>query len=128
MGIEIQEFKRVAESGDAGAVMSHFADDAVLHSPLTFVPFEGKDAVARLIGIIVEVLDGFHYTDELSDDSGRTFGLIFRAKIGDKDVEGLDLIRLNEDGKIQELTVMVRPRSSAEALLEAVGGRLMAAD
>jgi hypothetical protein len=44
--------------------------------------------------------------------------------VGDREVEGLDLIRLGESGRIRELTVMVRPRSALEALLAEVGSRL----
>lgn len=50
--------------------------------------------------------------------------LIFRAPVGDRDVEGLDLIRMAESGRIRELTVRVRPRSALEALLGEVGSRL----
>jgi len=67
------------------------------------------------------------YTDELSSADGGTVGPVFRARVGTREVEGLDLLRFDEQGKVRELTVMVRPRSALEALFAAVGSRLAAA-
>jgi len=107
-------------------MMEAFADGAVLHSPITFKPFEGKEAIARLLGILMQVFQDFRYTDELAAEDG-TKALIFRTRVGDRDVEGLDLIRFDDTGRIRDFTVMVRPRSAVEALLREVSSRLMAA-
>ncbi len=120
------QFRRAVESGDLNQIMAHFADDAVLHSPITFQPFEGKAAIRRLLGIIMEVFQGFHYTDELDGADG-TKALIFSAKVRNRDAQGIDLLRFNAAGQVADLTVMVRPRSAMEALLAEVGPRLAAA-
>jgi hypothetical protein len=101
--------------------------DAILHSPVSFKPFEGRDAISQLLRILMEVFDEFRYTDELSSADGGSVGLVFRARVGTREVEGLDLLRFDEQGKVRELTVMVRPRSALEALFAAVGSRLAAA-
>jgi hypothetical protein len=119
-------FRRGVESKDVAVMMEAFADGAVLHSPITFKPFEGKEAIARLLGILMQVFQDFRYTDELTADDG-TKALIFRTRVGDRDVEGLDLIRFDDTGRIRDFTVMVRPRSAVEALLREVSSRLMAA-
>jgi hypothetical protein len=116
-------FRRGVESKDVGVMMEAFADGAVLHSPITFRPFEGKEAIARLLGILMQVFQDFRYTDELTAEDG-TKALIFRTRVGDRDVEGLDLIRFDETGLIRDFTVMVRPRSAVEALLREVSSRL----
>ena len=116
-------FRRGVESKDVGVMMEAFADGAVLHSPITFRPFEGKEAIARLLGILMQVFQDFRYTDELTAEDG-TRALIFRTRVGDRDVEGLDLIRFDETGLIRDFTVMVRPRSAVEALLREVSSRL----
>ena len=120
-----ETFRRGVESRDLKLMLSAFAEDAVLHSPITFRPFEGREAIAVLLSILVEIFEGFHYTDELESTDG-TKALVFRARVGDRQVEGLDLLRFNASGSIREFTVMVRPRSAAEALLAAVGSRLPA--
>ena len=119
-------FRRGVESRDVAVMMEAFADGAVLHSPITFHPFEGKEAIARLLGILMQVFQDFRYTDELTAEDG-TKALIFRTRVGDRDVEGLDLIRFDDTGRIRDFTVMVRPRSAVEALLKEVSSRLMAA-
>ena len=119
-------FRRGVESKDVVVMMEAFADGAVLHSPITFKPFEGKEAIARLLGILMQVFQDFRYTDELAAEDG-TKALIFRTRVGDRDVEGLDLIRFDDTGRIRDFTVMVRPRSAVEALLREVSSRLMAA-
>jgi len=119
-------FRRGVESRDVAVMMEAFADGAVLHSPITFKPFEGKEAIARLLGILMQVFQDFRYTDELTAEDG-TKALIFRTRVGERDVEGLDLIRFDDTGRIVDFTVMVRPRSAVEALLKEVSSRLMAA-
>jgi hypothetical protein len=116
-------FRRAVESHSLDDMMAAFAADAVLHSPVTFQPFEGREAIGQLLGILLEVFEDFHYTDELRAADG-TLALIFRARVGDRDVEGLDLIRFDASGLIRDFTVMVRPRSALEALLREVGSRL----
>jgi ketosteroid isomerase-like protein len=119
-------FRNAVESGDLDRIMECFAEDAVLHSPITFKPFEGREAIRLLLSILLEVFRDFHYTDELTAGDG-TAALIFRTRVGERDVQGLDLIRFDGDGKIADLTVMVRPRSGSEALLAEIGPRLAAA-
>ncbi|MFQ5351899.1 MAG: nuclear transport factor 2 family protein [Candidatus Binatia bacterium] len=121
--MEKPTFRQAVESGDVEAMVATFAEDAVLHSPITFVPFEGREAIARLIRILAEVLEDFHYTDQLNAEDG-TVGLVFRAHVGEKKVEGLDLLRFNDEGQIRDFTVMIRPRSATEALLAVVAPRL----
>ena len=82
-------FRRGVESRDVAVMMEAFADGAVLHSPITFKPFEGKEAIARLLDILMQVFQDFRYTDELTAEDG-TKALIFRTRVGDRDVPRLD--------------------------------------
>jgi hypothetical protein len=116
-------FRRAVEAQSLDEMMAVFAEEAVLHSPVTFRPFEGREAIRQLLGILLEVFEDFRYTDELRAPDGTT-ALIFRARVGDRELEGLDLIRFDDGGLIRDFTVMVRPRSAIEALLREVGSRL----
>lgn len=118
-------FRRAVEAGDLGGMIGAFAEDAVLHSPITHPPFEGREVIRALLGVLAEVFRDFHYTDELKADDG-TRALIFRARVADRDIEGIDILRFDADGRIRDLTVMVRPRSGLEALLAEVAPRLAA--
>lgn len=119
-------FRKAVEAQDLEAMVACFAEDACLHSPVTYQPFEGRDAIRGLLTILLEVFEDFHYTDELDEqnEQGDVKALIFRCRVGDREVEGLDLIRFAPGGRIRDFTVMVRPRSALEALLREVGSRL----
>ncbi len=116
-------FRRAVEARDLDAMVASFEEDAVLHSPVTFKPFEGRAAIRGLLTILLEVFQDFRYTDELRSEDG-TKALIFRARVGERSVEGLDLIRFGPSDLISDFTVMVRPRSGLEALLAEVRSRL----
>lgn len=119
-------FRRAVEAGDLADMTAAFADDAVLHSPITHQPFEGRALIRVLLGVLMEVFRDFRYTDELEAGDG-TRALIFRARVADRDIEGVDILRFDADGRVRDLTVMVRPRSGMEALLKEVAPRLAAA-
>jgi len=113
-------FRVAVEARDIEAAVALLADDVVLHSPIAFEPFRSKAVVGRLLEVLVnEVFEEFRYTDELSD-GGSVHALVFRAHIGDRRVEGLDVLRLGSDGLIHDFTVMVRPLSGATALRDAI--------
>jgi len=118
-------FKAAVEAGDHAGMVATLAPEPVLRSPVSFKPFEGREAVSKLFAILLETFEDFRYTDEFEADGGAA--LIFRARVGDRDVEGLDLFRFDDEGRIAELTVMVRPASGLMALAEAVGAKLAAA-
>ena len=118
-------FRKAVEAHDLGALMATFAEDAVLNSPVSFQPFRGKPVIGGLLGILLEVFKEFEYTDHLRSDDG-THALIFRARVGDRELQGLDLLKFDDAGRVRDLTVMVRPRSALEALMNEVGPRLAA--
>jgi hypothetical protein len=125
MSTAASDFRDAIERGDLDGMVATLADDVVLHSPVSFKPFEGRDAVAQLFEILVRTFEDFRYTDDLPGEE--VHAMIFRARIGDREVEGLDLIRPGPDGRIADFTVMVRPLTGVVALAEAVGPQLAAA-
>ena len=116
------EFRKAIESADHAAAVATLSPDVILHSPVTFKPFVGKEAVAHLFSILLEVFEDFSYSDHIEGDGIAL--LIFHARVGDRDVEGIDILRFGDDGLIADFTVMVRPMSATIALAEAVGSRL----
>jgi|HubBroStandDraft_6_1064221.scaffolds.fasta_scaffold855913_2 hypothetical protein len=113
------------EGGDIDAAGELLADDIVFHSPVTFHPFIGRDTVTRLLGEVAQVFEDFRYVDELSN--GPTHGLIFRARVGDREIEGLDLLRLDDEGFVADFTVMLRPMSALVPFAQAMAERAQAA-
>jgi hypothetical protein len=125
MSTAATDFRNAIERRDLDGMVATLADDVVLHSPVSFKPFEGREAVAQLFEILLRTFEDFRYTDDLPGEE--VHAMIFRARIGDRDVEGLDLIRPGPDGRIADFTVMVRPLTAVVALAEAVGPQLAAA-
>ena len=115
-------FRAAAEARDTEAMAAALAPGVVFHSPVTFRPFEGRETVGMVLATVMQVFADFHYVDELR--GGATTALVFHARVGDRDVEGIDLVREGEDGLIEDFTVLVRPLSGLTALAEEMGRRL----
>ena len=117
-------FREAVEAKDFDAALALFADGATLDSPVAFKPFSGIEAVGFVLRAVAETFEDFRYTDEFAGDGEGTHALVFRARVGDKAVEGLDLIRENDSGEITNLTVMIRPLSGLIALAEAMSAKV----
>jgi hypothetical protein len=120
-----QRFRAAAEGKDIAAAGELFADGIEFHSPATFHPFVGRETVTRLLTIVADTFEDFRYTDELDADGAHA--LIFRAAIGGREIEGIDLLRLDEDGLIYDFTVMLRPISGLLPFAQAMGEKVQAA-
>jgi|SRR3954451_9260905 hypothetical protein len=118
----MQAFRAAVEAQDIDAMSALMADDIEFHSPFAFRPFVGRESVTGVLTGVMNTFEEFEYSDELAE--GDTSTLIFNAKVGDKKVQGLDLIRLNSAGQIEELTVMLRPASALMAMGEAMAPKV----
>jgi ketosteroid isomerase-like protein len=115
-------FKAAVEAEDPEAVTEALADDVVFRSPAVFKPYEGRDLVGAILTQgAMKVFEDFRYVEHLED--GDTAVLIFSARVGDRELDGLDLLRFDAEGKVRELMVMVRPMSGLNALAEAMSRR-----
>ena len=115
------QFRAAVERKDIAAVGELLAEDVVFHSPVTFHPFIGRETVTRLIGEVAQVFQDFRYSDELETDGAHA--LIFRATVQGKEIEGIDLLRLDEHGSIADFTVMLRPLSGLVPFAQEMGER-----
>ena len=115
-------FRAAVEAKDLGAAEELFAQDIVFHSPITFHPFIGRETVTRLLGLVEQTFEDFRYTDELQVDGASA--LIFRASVAGRELEGIDLLRFDEDGKIADFTVMLRPLSGLMPFAQAMGEKV----
>jgi hypothetical protein len=123
-----QRFRAGVEAGDVEAALAALSPDVVFHSPAVFQEYRGIEVVSGLLRLVFETFEDFRYTDALSGDGDApVHALIFRARVGDRDLEGLDLMRVGPDGLIADFTVMVRPASGLMALAQALGPKVEAA-
>ena len=116
-------FRKAVEARDPEAVAAALAENVVFRSPVAFRPYPGKAITAAILRGVLRVFEDFRYVRELDGGDGRDHALVFEARIGDTRVEGCDFLHLDEDGLIDELTVMVRPLSAAQALSAAMAAQ-----
>lgn len=98
--------------------------DAVFRSPMAHSPYTSAPALVLALSTVVKVFEDFKYHRELASGDGLDVVLEFSARVGDKQLKGVDLIRFDEDGRIVDFEVMVRPFSALQALGAEMGARL----
>lgn len=130
----VDRFRAAVDTRDLAALDDLFTEDIRLYSPVKFTPFEGRPMVLGLFGVLLRTFEDFRYVGEFAGTAQTSADgteapaavLLFRATVNGKEIHGIDLVHLAEDGRIKEFTVMVRPRSAVHALGEAVLAGLVA--
>lgn len=122
----ISRWHRIAETRDPAALDDLLADDAVFHSPVVHTPQVGKAITKKYLATALEVLVGsgtFRYVREIVGE--RDALLEFELELDGIHVNGVDLIRWNDAGKIVDFKVMVRPLKAINVLHQRMGEALM---
>jgi len=120
----VHPFRRAIEARDLDAAVALMAPDVEFRSPAVFKPYRGPDAVRTLLQAVMAVFEDFRYTREIGAEDAREHALVFETRVGDKQLEGCDFLRVDETGAVTEFTVMVRPMSGMLALAEAMKAQL----
>lgn len=98
------------------------SDEVVFHSPVVWTPQVGKQiTILYLIGASEVLREDFKYVKQIIDEEGKNWMLEFSCKVGDVSVKGVDIIQLNDEGKIIDFEVMVRPLKAINAVHAAMG-------
>ncbi len=123
----MNEFRSAAESKDVERLLALMTEDVVFRSPIVYKPYRGREAVGALLRAVTRVFEDFRYDREIGAEGDTDRALVFKARVGDREIEGCDFLHLNEDGLIDEFFVMVRPMSASLALADAMKRELEAA-
>jgi hypothetical protein len=102
--------------------------DAVFRSPMAHTPYPGAASVMLILSNVIQVFEDFTYHRQLVSDDGLNVVLEFSARVGERALKGIDLVRFDTDGLIVDFEVMVRPMSGLQALGDQMARRLAAAD
>lgn len=120
-------FRAAVESKDFGRVEATLAPDVDFRSPVVFAPYTGRESVAPLLRVVGDVLaPELSYRWQVRE--GEREVLCFTSRVGDREVEGVDLLRYDDEGQVAELVVMMRPASALAAVRDAVAAGLQAVD
>jgi hypothetical protein len=120
----LQRWHRMIQSQDLSRLPELLHPQAVFRSPMAFKPYESAAAVNLILNTVVTVFEDFAYHREFVSADGSNAVLEFSARVGDRQLKGIDMIRFDESGLITDFEVMVRPMSGLQALGEEMGKRL----
>lgn len=125
LSMAITALRAAAESADGDAVGDLLAPDVVFHTPLTSrIRFEGKDEVTALHRDIFAVIENLSTTEPLT--RGDTGAFTFSGHVRGQKLDAMNLVRVNEHGKIVEFTVFARPLPALATLFATLPPRVTA--
>lgn len=127
MSAVIDAWHEIAKSMDVVRLNEILADDVVFHSPVVHTPQRGRKMTALYLASAFKVLNEpghFHYLREVI--AGNHAVLEFQTEIDGVIINGVDMIEWNDEGKIVDFKVMVRPLKAINAIHQAMGRMLEA--
>lgn len=114
----IKKWYDLVENHDTQKLGDLLADDVVFHSPVVHTPQEGKAITFMYLSAAFNVIvnDSFEYVNEFLSTEGAV--LEFNTVLDGITIDGIDMITFNDEGKISEFKVMVRPLKAVNKLHE----------
>lgn len=98
--------------------------DALFRSPIAINPYRSADALVLAVTTVLTIFRDFVYHRQAVAADGLNVILEFSAMVEDKEIKGIDLMRFDEDGKLLELEVLIRPLNGLQVLAAEMGQRL----
>ncbi len=122
---QLKQWHQVVSNKDFKLLNSILAENVEFHSPTVWQPKQGRQITAYILKTVIGIFEDFSYHREFID--GDSVALEFSAKVGDKQIKGVDLIRWNEQGQIEHFEVLIRPLNGLQAMLELMTAELQKA-
>jgi len=119
----LEKWHRIVRERDRAVVREILAEDVLMGAPPHWRKLEGREWVGKLLGVIMDTIEDFTYHREWVQ--GGELALEFTGRVGKHGLQGIDLISLNDEGKIQRLDVMIRPLNTLAELANIVGQKMM---
>lgn len=112
----------VVKERDLAGLETLLAPDVSMGAPPYWDRLRGRPLVHHLLGLIIHTIKDFSYHREWHDDSrgNGEIALEFHGHVGELDLQGIDLISLNDRGEIQKLDVVIRPMNALAALRDVI--------
>lgn len=120
----IAEWHRLVRERDMDAMRTLLDDDVVFHSPVVHTPQRGKAITAKYLAAALEVLNNERFTYLREIIGARDAMLEFSTELDGVLVNGVDIIRWNDAGRIVDFKVMVRPLKAIDAVHRQMGAML----
>lgn len=120
----LDEWHRILLERDVEALAGLLAPEVAIGAPPYWEPFRGAALAQHLLGLILETIEGFSYHREWRN--GDELALEFCGRVGELELQGIDLISLDAAGRIRRLDVLMRPVNAVNALIAAIAPRMQA--
>ena len=122
----IAHWHRLLMARDVQGLDDLLADDVVFHSPVVHTPQVGKAITSRYLGAAFHVFGGpsFRYVRQVVGE--RDAVLEFELELDGVHVNGVDMIRWNEAGRVVEFKVMLRPLKAVNLIHQKMAAMLQA--
>ncbi|HUH70972.1 MAG TPA: nuclear transport factor 2 family protein [Mycobacterium sp.] len=121
-------FQCAIEAKDFDALARSLREDVVFYAPIRFQPFQGPDQALGAMALAAPAFafqPGFRYTRSFR--GGQSLALFFEAQLQGKSLEGVDLLVVDDQDKVAELRVMMRPFTALCDLVSVTGAMLESA-
>lgn len=119
----LEHWHEAVSNRDLAAMLPLLAEDVTIGAPPYWQKIPGRPIVHHLLGLIIETIEDFTYHREWAD--GNELALEFKGHVGKMDLQGIDIITLNDEGLLQSLDVLMRPLNAIESLKEIVAPQMM---
>lgn len=121
----IEAWHQLLKQRDVKGLDALLDDDAVFHSPVVHTPQVGKSITKRYLAAAFHVFfnDSFHYVRELRSDHDAM--LEFELELDGIHINGVDMIKWNEAGRITEFKVMLRPLKAVNLIHQKMAAMLL---
>ena len=120
----LRRWHEIVAARDIPALAEVLADGVRLGAPPYWAKLEGKALVQHLLGLVITAIDGFTYRREWVQ--GSELALEFTGRVGELDIQGVDLITLDGSNRVRNLDVPMRPVNAVVALQEIIAPQMEA--
>ena len=120
----LKQWHRIAEERDIAAIEGLLAEEVSLGAPPYWTKLQGRRMVNHLLGLILQTIEGFTYHREWTD--GAELALELTGRVEELDVQGIDLISLDDENKVRNIDVMIRPVNAVIALQKIISPKMEA--
>ena len=119
----LHPFEAAQQAHDLTALEAALAPDATLIAPITSrFRFEGRQEVTELMSVVLDTLRDFEVVDQFG--TGDRLAAVWRARVGGQDIDGVDLLQLDANGRVRQITTSVRPLPGLATLTDALVTRM----
>ena len=110
----LSAFLAALRARDAARAAARFAEYVILESPIDVEPVVGREQVAKSVAQLLDALDVFTVAHIIAGDG--CFAVATNLTIGSTELDGMDLIGINAEGKVASLVMHLRPMRAVVTL------------